>query len=90
MTHGVLGHGTITLMSEGFGQVVAAVFGLVVLLALLIAVGWVAGRILGVRRGFLRAASAGIIGFAAGWILVAVQTGSWDFNDPSDVWSAGM
>ena len=90
MTRGVLGHGTITLMSEGVGQVVSAVFGLVVLLAILIAVGWVAGRILGVHRGFLRAALAGIIGFAAGWILVAFQTGSWDFNDPSDVWGAGL
>ena len=77
-------------MSEGFGQVVSAVFGLVVLLAILIAVGWVAGRILGVHRGFLRAAFAGIVGFAAGWILVAFQTGSWDFNDPSDVWGAGI
>lgn len=71
-------------------QIFATIIGIALLLIVLVAVGWVSGRILGVHRGFLRAVCAGLIGFVAGWSLIAFQTGSWRFRDATDFWSAGI
>ena len=52
---------------------------------------WITGRVLGVKRGFWRALVAGLIGFAAGWILVEVQFGDIaDINDPDDLLKLGF
>lgn len=44
----------------------AAILALILLLALLVGVGWLTGRILGVERGFWRALVAGVLGLVAG------------------------
>lgn len=66
------------------------VLGAALLLAFLVAIGWVAGRILGVRRGFWRAAVAGLVGYLAGNVLLAVQhQTNVVVNDLGDVSSLG-
>lgn len=58
----------------------------IALAVFLFAMAWVTGRVLGVKRGFWRALVAGLIGFAAGWLLVEVQFGDVaDINDPEDL-----
>ena len=59
------------------------------LIVLLVVVGWLSGRILGVRRGLGRAVLSGLIGFAAGWILVLVQFGDRELEDPADILGLG-
>ena len=58
---------------------------------ILVVVGWLTGRILGVRRGFIRAIVAGLIGFIAGEALITVQFGSEDnFDELSDLLVPGF
>jgi ubiquinone biosynthesis protein len=54
------------------------------LLVILIIIGWLTGRILGVRRGFLRAIFAGLVGLAAGEALISAQTGEAQSFDELD------
>lgn len=57
---------------------------------LLVAMAWVTGRLLGVKRGFWRALVAGLIGFGAGWALIEFQYGSTaNFDDPEDLLRLG-
>ena len=67
------------------------IIGFTLLAVFLVAVGWVAGRILGVKRGVWRALVAGMVGYAAGLILVDVQFGpDAQFNDLGDVAKLGL
>jgi ubiquinone biosynthesis protein len=63
---------------------------LATILILLIFVGWLSGRILGVKRGFFRAALAGIVGFVAGIVLITIQFSDRDINDLGDIWTLGI
>lgn len=62
----------------------------VVALALLIFVGWLSGRILGVRRGFGRAVLAGIVGFLAGAIIISAQFSDREVDQIDDLWALGV
>lgn len=58
---------------------------------LLLIMGWLAGRLLGVKRGFWRALTAGLIGLAAGYLLVYAQFGGVEnLQDPGDVVKLGL
>lgn len=61
-----------------------------VIVVLLVFVGWLSGRILGVRRGFGRAVLAGIVGFLAGLIIIAAQYSEADIDDLNDLWALGV
>lgn len=69
-------------MSTGFGGVLADIGGWLLILLVLIVIGWVSGRILGVRRGLVRATVAGLVGFLTGWVYIAVQEGEVNWDDP--------
>ena len=57
----------------------------------LIVIAWITGRLLGVKRGFWRALVAGLIGYAAGYTLVALQFGDVDqIDDVSDIARLGI
>lgn len=72
-------------------DVLNEVLGILVLALFLFAIGWVSGRILGVRRGFWRAAVAAIVGYIAGDILINVQYGGQtEFNDVGDAARLGL
>lgn len=76
-------------MSSSFGDVVGDIAGWALLLVMLVIIGWFSGRILGVQRGFMRASIAGLIGFAAGGVFLALQPGTLDLNEPLNVWRYG-
>lgn len=63
---------------------------ILVALALLIFVGWLSGRILGVKRGLGRAILAGIVGFLAGLIIISSQFSDRDIDDLNDLWALGV
>jgi ubiquinone biosynthesis protein len=63
---------------------------LAIIFLLLIIIGWLSGRILGVKRGFFRAVLAGIVGFFAGIALINIQFGDRDISDINDVWALGI
>lgn len=67
-----------------------AVWSLALIIILLIFIGWLSGRILGVRRGLFRAVLAGFVGFIAGIVLIAVQFGDVDVDSFDDVWALGV
>lgn len=79
-------------MNDTDPSLLDTILGFGVILIFLIAVGWLAGRILGVRRGLGRATLAGLIGFAAGWIFIAVEYGDTDIeiDDVSDLAGLGI
>ncbi len=57
----------------------------------LLVIGWVSGRLLGVKRGFWRALFAGLIGLLAGYALVYAQFGDLDtLSDPDDLVRLGV
>lgn len=70
-----------TNLHTGFFEVVVVLIG----------VGWLTGRLLGVRRGFFRAVAAGLVGLVAGQLLLATQFG-WDesLDSPSDLLTHGL
>lgn len=74
---------------DSVGEVLLAIGGWLLLLLILVVIGWVSGRILGVRRGVVRAVVAGFIGFLTGWLLISVQEGAVDWDDPFSVWRYG-
>lgn len=57
---------------------------------LLLFIGWLSGRILGVRRGLFRAALAGGVGFIAGSVLISIQFSDRDIDDLADIWALGI
>ena len=57
---------------------------------LLILVGWLSGRILGVKRGLGRAVLAGIVGFLAGLIIISAQFGDREVDQLDDLWALGV
>jgi len=60
------------------------------LVLFLVAIGWLTGRILGVRRGFFRAVLAGLIGYGAGFAYVVSQFGEVeDLNSVEDALALG-
>ena len=61
-----------------------------IIFVLLVFIGWLSGRILGVRRGFARAVLAGFVGFIAGIILIAFQFSDNDIDSVDDVWALGI
>ncbi len=63
---------------------------IVVAFGLLIFVGWLSGRILGVKRGLGRAILAGIVGFLAGLIIISAQFGDSEVEDLDDLWALGV
>jgi len=63
---------------------------IIVAFALLISVGWLSGRILGVKRGLGRAILAGIVGFLAGLIIISAQFGERDVEELNDLWALGV
>ena len=68
----------------------SVVLGFATVLVLLVFIGWLSGRILGVKRGFFRAMLAGLVGFVAGATLIAIQFGSNEIKDLSDIWALGL
>lgn len=74
---------------DGVGAVLIAIGGWLLLLLILVVIGWVSGRILGVHRGVIRAVVAGLVGFLTGWLLISVQEGAVDWQDPFAVWRYG-
>lgn len=60
-------------MTDGLITIISTIAGWIVLAVFLMIIGWLTGRILGVRRGFFRALVAGLIGYGAGFIFVAFQ-----------------
>ncbi|TAK68183.1 MAG: AarF/ABC1/UbiB kinase family protein [Actinomycetota bacterium] len=80
-------------MDDGITVTLDGVLGLAVLIAFLVVVGLIAGRILGVRRGFWRATLAGLVGFFAGQWLINMQyenSTEADFNDLGDLGRLGV
>jgi ubiquinone biosynthesis protein len=66
-------------------------FGFFDLAIFLLIMGWLSGRLLGVKRGFWRSLTAGLIGLLAGWALVYAQFGDFEhLNDPSDLLTLGI
>lgn len=64
--------------------------GLVELFVMLTVIAWLSGRLLGVRRGILRATLAGVVGLVAGQILITMQFGEHEtFESPSDLFAHG-
>jgi ubiquinone biosynthesis protein len=61
-----------------------------VALALLIFIGWLAGRILGVKRGLGRAVLAGLVGFLAGLFIIGAQYQGADIEELNDLWALGV
>jgi ubiquinone biosynthesis protein len=57
---------------------------------LLILVGWLSGRILGIKRGLGRAIVAGIVGFLAGLIIISAQFGDREISSLDDLWALGV
>lgn len=71
--------------------VVETILGWAFLVGFLIVVGWVAGRILGVKRGFLRATLAGVVGLVAGELIISLEYGGdRQVNDLADLWRMGV
>lgn len=65
--------------------------GLFELITILIVIGWLTGRLLGVRRGLLRAVAAGLVGLLAGQMLTTQQLGEHtSFGNPSDLFAHGI
>ncbi|MCH9814842.1 MAG: AarF/ABC1/UbiB kinase family protein [Actinomycetia bacterium] len=78
-------------MAESDFSLFLDVSGFIDVLLILIVIGWLTGRILGVKRGFFRAIVAGLVGLIAGQILVLVQfPDEENFSDPEDLLRLGL
>jgi len=62
-------------VNDGQGGVWDVLLILALLFGAAILLGWLSGRILGVRRGFLRSVAAGVVGFLGGLLLIDLQEG---------------
>lgn len=64
--------------------------GLIELFLILAVIAWLSGRILGVRRGVLRAIVAGVVGLLVGQALIFYQFGEHEsFDNPNDLLAHG-
>ncbi|MCB0918548.1 MAG: AarF/ABC1/UbiB kinase family protein [Actinobacteria bacterium] len=65
-------------------EVLFTLDGFIPMVLILWIIGWLTGRLLGVRRGFWRALIAGLIGYGAGWAYLYVQYGDVDQLDSGE------
>jgi len=76
-------------MASGFGSVLVDIGGWLLILVVLIVIGWISGRILGVHRGLVRATVAGVLGFLAGWLYISIADGGVTWDEPFAVLRSG-